>query len=351
MSDSSNRNKTIQANKDEERLSQAHSARKKNLKNAQAEEIDQERAAHKEKVAVMRDRHTSEINREKSIRQQIKENNNKLKTENYRKTAEERARHEASMRQQRAQLQEQQNEYREQENHLHMRKQEEAQKSTQAFKEHMAEQQHSQKAKVEEQKQFHRAVIEDDKRQFEDVRKDQREFYKGEIQGESEHFKGRQLERREQFERVQNEHELNYQLVLEQQKNNYQEHFDKAKYKHLEAVKTYEAPKEDPFYRIQDLGAKMEDKGSHYEVRLKVPEHEIRNYKVHVKDDKITVAGARRFEEELKYEGEKLSTNNYQTMKQEFALGSAVDESAVQKDYKDGFLTVMAPKKGFGIFK
>lgn len=351
MSDSSNRNKTIQANKDDERLQQSHSARKNNLKTAQKAEIDEAREAHKEQLAVMRDRHTSEIQKEKSIRQQIKENNNKLKSENYRKTAEERTRHEAAMRQQRAQLQEKQSQVREQEHHLHFRKQEEQQKSLKAFNEHMTEQQQSHKAKVEEQKQFHKAVAENDKHQFEDHRKGQREYYEGEIDRESEHFKGKQHERRSEFERAQNEKELNYQLVLEEQKNKYQEQFEKSKYNHIDAVKTYEAPKQDPFYRIQDLGAKMEDKGSHYEVRLQVPEHEIRNFKVHVKDDKITVAGARRFEEELKYEGEKVSTNNYQTMKQEFALGNSVDESAVQKEYKDGFLTVMAPKKGFGIFK
>lgn len=350
VSDAS-RAKTIQANKDEERLQQAHSSRKKNLKNEQKAEIDQERETHKERVSEMRDRHTSEINQQKSIRQQIKENNNKLKAENYKKTAEERARHEAAMKQQRAQLQEKQVAVHEQEQSLHFRQQEEARKSDQAFQDHMKETEKIQRQTAKDQKAFHQQAMTEDHKKFEDHREDQREFYKDEIRNEAEFFKGRQLERRREFERVHNEKELNYQLVLEEQKNKYEEQFHKAQYKHLDSVKNYETPKQDPFYRIQDIGAKMEDKGSHYEVRLPVPEHEVRNFKVHVKDDKITVAGARRFEEEVKYDSEKLSTNNYQTIKQEFALGSAVDESAVHKEYKDGFLTVMAPKKGFGIFK
>lgn len=348
---SDSKSKNVAATKEEERLQQSHQARKKNIKNAQKTEIDEERSKHKENVAVLRDRHTSEINKEKSIRQQLKENNNKLLQENYKKTAEERARHEASVKHQRSQLQEKQKSIAEQERYLEMRKREEMQKSITAYNEHMDEMHNSQKTEAKTQKEAHRSMISEEQKTFQDYRKDQREFYEKEIQKEKAEFKDITQNRRGDYDVEFNKNELNYQLILEEQKQKYKDHFEEAKYKHLDAVKQYEDPKKDPFYRVQDLGAKLEDMGSHYEVKLQIPEHEIRNFKVNVKNDKITVAGARRHEEELKYDSEKLSTNNYQTIKQEFALQNPVDESQVQREYKDGFLHVFAPKKGFGIFK
>lgn len=342
--------KNVAATKEEERLQQSHQARKKNTQNAQKAEIDEERSKHKENVAVMRDRHTSEINKEKSTRQKIKENHNKLLQENYKKTAEERARHEAAIKQQRSQLQEKQKSVAEQEHGLEARKREEMQKSMSAYNQHMDEMHTAQKTEAKEQKDAHRSMVAEDQKTFQDYRKDQREFYEQEIQKEKSQFKEVAQSRRGDYDVELNKNELNYQLVLEEQKNKYQDHFEEAKYKHLDAVKKYEEPKKDPFYRVQDLGAKVEDMGTHYELKLEIPEHEIRNFKVNVKSDKIMVAGARRHEEELKFEHEKLSTNNYQTIKQEFALNNPVDEAQVQREYKDGVLNVFVPKKGFGIF-
>ncbi len=94
----------------------------------------------------------------------------------------------------------------------------------------------------------------------------------------------------------------------------------------------------------------MKDEGALYQVALKVPEHELKNIKVHVQPDRITVSGARKFEQELQYEGEKLATNNYQTMRQEFQLPVPADKDLVRREYIDGVLLVTAPKKGLGIF-
>lgn len=343
--------KPVTSAKEEESLQQAHQSRKNKIKNEHKEEVNNERSAQKERMAILRDRHTSEIDKEKSIRQQIKENNKKNVNENYKKTAEERARHEAMLRQQKAQFADRKATYESEENAYRARKLHEEQKNVKAFDDHLRDVQITQKAEIEAQKKDHNFIKKSEEVAFQDQQKNQREFFDSEIQKEREFFKNEMRNREDNFQTEFNKQELKYQLALAEQKHKYEDLFEKTKDKHLQEMQKYEVPKEDPFYKTQDMGARLEDKGTHYEVRLQVPEHELRNVKVHVKDDKITVAGARRHEEELKYDGEKVSTHNYQTVKQEFALMNPVDADQVHKEYKDGTLFVAANKKGFGIYK
>ncbi|MCB9072729.1 MAG: Hsp20 family protein [Bdellovibrionaceae bacterium] len=335
---------------DEKRMERAHNSKKQHIKEQQKEEIDDLRAQHAERVSKMQDRHTAEIRKEKNTRERIKQNNQKMAEENYRKTADVRSRHEAELRQQQAQLEEKRQAYNEQGKNFEQRKQEEAKASQDAYKAYMREMQDNQKAQEQMQKDEHRAVMTEEQQQFEDARTRQRDHYGDEIKTERQFFKDQMHDLDRNYDVEMNKRDLSYQLALADQQQKYAGHYDQERYQYLQDLEEYKTFKEDPFYRVQDLGAKMEDKGSHYEVRLKVPEHELKNFKVHVKEDSIMVAGARRHEEELKFKGEKLATNNFQTIKQEFALGSPVDHKQVQKEYKDGFLFVTAPKKGFGIF-
>lgn len=348
---SDSKSKNVAATQEEERLSQAHQARKKNLKTAQKQEIDGERSRQRERLQELKDRHTSEVHKEKTTSQTLKTQHRKAAEENYRKAADERARHEATLKQQHAQFVQKQQHVNQKEQGYELQKREEQQKSTEAYKQHMREMKNSQLEQEAKQKEYHKMVKTTEQKEFEDYRKAQREHYTQEIKKEGDHFKTEMRHRHGDFETDFNKKELNYQLVLADQQQKYEEEFEKEKFKHLTKLDKYEAPKVDPFYKVKDMGAKMEDKGTHYEVRLQIPEHELRNFKVHVKDDKITVSGTRKHEEELNYAGEKIATNNFQTLRQEFLLEAPVDQDQVHKEYKDGMLFVAATKKGFGVFK
>ncbi len=314
----------------------------------QKQEVRDEKTKHSSEMNELRDQHAKEINTEKSTHKTHVQKQREQQQQSYLRAVEERSKQEARVRQEhRQQTLAKEKEFHDQRTDFEKQKKVE---NEVAMRTHNQQHQELQKHGTEELKKTHQeyaAQIQNEKQDMEAFRLRQREHYKDELDKEKDHYEGQLSGRANEFENRYNEGELKHQLVLEDQRLRYEDHYEKTKYDFLEKMKKHETLQKDPFYRVQDLGAEMADNGPLYQVALKVPEHELKNIKVHVQPDRITVSGARKYEQELDYQGEKKSTHSYQTLKQEFALPTPADKDLVKREYINGVLFVTAPKKGF----
>jgi len=73
----------------------------------------------------------------------------------------------------------------------------------------------------------------------------------------------------------------------------------------------------------------------------------MKNVRVHVQPDKISLHAAREHEQEYNNGNEKVGTNIAQTIRQDFKLEKPAEHEAVVKTYEDGILTITVPKKGY----
>ena len=109
-------------------------------------------------------------------------------------------------------------------------------------------------------------------------------------------------------------------------------------------VGKYNSKNSDPFYRISEPKAELSEHGDFYYVHANVPEHEKDNVHVIVHENKVIVAGDRRFEDQVEDQEGKVATHNYQTYRQEIPLEHPVREKFAQSSYENGILTVKIPK-------
>ncbi|RYZ68565.1 MAG: Hsp20/alpha crystallin family protein, partial [Proteobacteria bacterium] len=87
----------------------------------------------------------------------------------------------------------------------------------------------------------------------------------------------------------------------------------------------------------------------YYELTAKVAPHEKDNVQVRVRDGKVTLSAARKFEQSFEDKGVRASTNSQQTFRQEFKLDKPADtKHVVTQISEDGSIRALIPKKGFG---
>ena len=117
--------------------------------------------------------------------------------------------------------------------------------------------------------------------------------------------------------------------------------------------KTYDGNNDrqsDPFYSLKTFNPSLHEKSGSYVLYAKVAPYEKDNVQIFVKDDRITISAKRKYEDSFaNKDGDRTTTNSYQTFRQEFKLDSPVDAKfAIHKVDDDGTITVIAPKRGTG---
>ncbi|MEZ0393178.1 MAG: Hsp20/alpha crystallin family protein [Pseudobdellovibrionaceae bacterium] len=109
----------------------------------------------------------------------------------------------------------------------------------------------------------------------------------------------------------------------------------------------YTEKAKDPFFKVQNRGTTLSETDNMYVVRAYVPESDKDNVKVRIQNDKVVVAGSRAFVDKLEDQGKKVSTNSYQTFKEEFKLDHPVAQNAIWQERDGDFLQFLIPKIGF----
>ncbi|MBI2605194.1 MAG: Hsp20 family protein [Deltaproteobacteria bacterium] len=101
----------------------------------------------------------------------------------------------------------------------------------------------------------------------------------------------------------------------------------------------------DPFYRLRDLGAEVEDNGAEFVLKIKVPEHEQDRIRVTGQTGMLNLTGTRRAETRAVAEdGRKVTTNAFQSFSETIPVQGKPDLAKLTRAYSDGRLTVRIPK-------
>ncbi len=116
---------------------------------------------------------------------------------------------------------------------------------------------------------------------------------------------------------------------------------------HAQKLARYEERLEDPFYRMVDLELNLSDRGEHYTLEARIPEHEREHVKVTLRGNSIVVSGARRNEEKLELgDGKSRKVASYQTYHESLPLEWPVEPKGIVQEFEGDRLVVTLPKKG-----
>lgn len=110
------------------------------------------------------------------------------------------------------------------------------------------------------------------------------------------------------------------------------------------AQQNYETRDTDEFYKIQDRGSQMSEESDGYMIEAYSPEYEKDQVRVTVKNNKAVVSGNRKFQDNIEEAGKKISTNNYQTFREEFQFGSPVAADSMTQERSGDYIRVFVPK-------
>jgi len=109
-------------------------------------------------------------------------------------------------------------------------------------------------------------------------------------------------------------------------------------------VEQYNEKKDDPFYKVEDRNTRLTENSKEYVIEARVPEHEKDAIKIKVSNDKVVVAGSRSFKDKVDHEDRKLSTQSYQSFREEIPLEYPVVTEAVTQTRDGDILRVTIPK-------
>lgn len=112
------------------------------------------------------------------------------------------------------------------------------------------------------------------------------------------------------------------------------------------AKQNYETRDTDEFYKIQDRGSQMNEDSDGYTIEAYSPEYEKDQVRVTVQNNKAVVSGNRKFQDSVQDEGKKISTNNYQTFREEFQFGTPVAADSMTQERSGDYIRVFVPKLG-----
>jgi HSP20 family molecular chaperone IbpA len=106
----------------------------------------------------------------------------------------------------------------------------------------------------------------------------------------------------------------------------------------------YETKKSDLFYKVQDRGSQLSEGSDGYTIEAYSPEYEKDQIHVTVQNNKAVVSGHRKFQDQAMEDNKKISTNNYQSFREEFQFDSPVASDAMTQERSGDFISVYIPK-------
>lgn len=110
-------------------------------------------------------------------------------------------------------------------------------------------------------------------------------------------------------------------------------------------LQNHEADKSsDDFYKVQNRGSRVVEKKHNYVIEAYAPEHEKENIQVAVHRDKAIVSGKRKFGDSVEDGDKKISTNNFQTFREEFKFNRPVSNEGMTRERNGDYVRFVIPK-------
>jgi len=111
-----------------------------------------------------------------------------------------------------------------------------------------------------------------------------------------------------------------------------------------DSVKKVAPKKEDDFYKVQDRGSKMTNDGDKYVIEAYAPEGEQNDLRVSVQSNKAIISGQRKNSAEIEQGSKKITTNNFQTFREEFKFDKPVSHDGMTRERVGDFIRFSIPK-------
>jgi HSP20 family molecular chaperone IbpA len=147
----------------------------------------------------------------------------------------------------------------------------------------------------------------------------------------------------EKFERIQNE----TMETLDSVGTRANREVRQVRQDTAQKLAAYSSRQRDPFYKLVDVGASLQENDDGYVLTATIPPQEQQHVTAVVRGDNLVVSGYRRNEERLEPEpGHSQSTSSYQSFQESFPLSVPVDSKRLVYEFEGDRLIVRVPKKG-----
>jgi HSP20 family molecular chaperone IbpA len=104
------------------------------------------------------------------------------------------------------------------------------------------------------------------------------------------------------------------------------------------------AAAEDDFYHVKDRGNTITEDSNGYYINTYAPEHEKSGIRVSISQNKAIISGSRKAQNKEEVQNGLMTTNNFQTFRQEFDLGSPVSSSGMTREREGDYIRFFIPK-------
>lgn len=108
----------------------------------------------------------------------------------------------------------------------------------------------------------------------------------------------------------------------------------------------YANQKSDPFYRMVNIEANIQENSDNFILTAKIPPHERDKININVRGNELVISGKRKSEETLEASpGHTIRTNAYQSFSETFPLSWPVDPKFMTREWSGDDLIVRIPKR------
>lgn len=101
---------------------------------------------------------------------------------------------------------------------------------------------------------------------------------------------------------------------------------------------------DDDFYKVQDRGSQISEKGDGYVIKAFAPEYEKDNLRLSVANNRAVLSGKRKFQDSVDDGQKKISTNNFQTFHEEFKFDRPVASEGMTRERDGDYVEFFIPK-------
>lgn len=170
------------------------------------------------------------------------------------------------------------------------------------------------------------------------------EEYGKKIGGQKEAFDNQLKEQHKRFDSLYQKTDGAQKLSLQIQSQNFAKALADQKQQFLVEVEKYNGKEDDPFYKVQDRGSSLSEDSRYYVLEAYVPNHEKDMVNVVIEKDRAVVQGQRAFKDQFQDENKKVSTQNYQTFREEFGFDKPVLMEGVARERSGDYMIITIPK-------
>jgi|GEM_PF-4753250 len=194
------------------------------------------------------------------------------------------------------------------------------------------------------QKEQFKVEHDDRIQKFEADKKKAFEVYRTQLMHDKGFYKKSLDEQKNEFDKIYKQNSDENQNVVINAKAKAAEEVIKEKQKVMSTLGKYNDKSEDPFYRVQTVQYSLSESPEFYELTAHIPEKDKENVKVVVKNDKVVLQGQRRYEDKIDQADHKMTTQSFQTYREEVPLKHPVHEHYATRTWENGMLKLKIPK-------